>query len=175
VVGYVGGLRNRHDVRRLAELARVPGIRPVIVGDGPQRDWLEQRLPRAKFTGRLGTGDLAAVLPTLDLLVHPGTRETCCHALREAAAAGVPVVAPRSGGAPEVVRHLETGLLYDPAHQSGFRQAVEALATDRHRHLLGARARELSTRSWADAVDELVRQHYQPLVESGSTPERNAL
>ena len=38
VVGYVGGLHKRHGVRRLAELADVPGIRPVIIGDGPERE-----------------------------------------------------------------------------------------------------------------------------------------
>ncbi|WP_036506171.1 glycosyltransferase [Nocardioides sp. URHA0020] len=164
VVGYVGSLRNRHDVRRLVELAQVPGIRPVIVGDGPQRGWLEARLPGAKLTGSLSTGDLAAVLPTFDLLVHPGTRETCCHALREAAASGVPVVAPRSGGAPDVVRHLETGLLYDDARRFGLRDAVDALAADRSRGLLGVRARDLASRSWPDAVDELVEHHYRPVV-----------
>lgn len=169
VVGYVGGLRNRHDVRRLAELAQVPGIRPVIVGDGPQRRWLETRLPGAKFTGTLSAGDLTTVLPSLDVLVHPGERETCCHALREAAASGVPVVAPRSGGAPDVVRHLETGLLYDESQRHGLRDAVHALAADHSRALLGERARELATRSWSEAVDELVEYHYRPLVARDAT------
>jgi phosphatidylinositol alpha 1,6-mannosyltransferase len=164
VVGYVGSLRNRHDVRRLAALVRVPGIRPVVIGDGPQRSWLEKRLHGAKFTGELGTGDLAAALPSLDLVVHPGEHETCCHALREAGASGVPVVAPRAGGAPDVVRHLETGLLYDPADEHGLARAVTAVAADRHRALLGQRGRELATRDWRTAVDELVEQHYRRLV-----------
>lgn len=169
VVGYVGSLRNRHDVRRLVELSQVPGIRPVIVGDGPQRSWLEARLPGAKFTGTLSTGDLTAVLPSFDLLVHPGERETCCHALREAGASGVPVVAPRSGGAPDVLRHLETGLLYDETHRHGLRDAVHALAADRSRALLGERGRALATRSWSDAVDELVEYHYRPLAARDAT------
>ncbi|GAW50490.1 MULTISPECIES: glycosyltransferase [unclassified Nocardioides] len=164
VVGYVGSLRKRHDVRRLAALARVPGIRPVVVGDGPQRAWLEGRLHGARFTGALGTGDLTAVLPSLDLLVHPGEHETCCHPLREAGASGVPVVAPRAGGAPDVVRHLESGLLYDPADEHGLARAVSAVAADRHRSLLGARGRELAVRDWTSAVDELVERHYLPLV-----------
>jgi phosphatidylinositol alpha 1,6-mannosyltransferase len=168
VVGYVGSLRKRHDVRRLAALARVPGIRPVVVGDGPQRAWLEGRLHGARFTGALGTGDLTAVLPSLDLLVHPGQHETCCHPLREAGASGVPVVAARAGGAPDVVRHLETGLLYDPADDHGLARAVTAVAGDRHRALLGARARELAVRDWTTAVDELVEQHYRPLVVPGT-------
>lgn len=164
VVGYVGALRKHHGVRRLRALSRVPGIRPVIVGDGPQRGWLEKHLPGAKFTGALNTGELAAVLPPFDVLVHPGEQETCCHALREAAASGVPVVAPHAGGAPDVVRNLETGLLYEPTDDSGLARAVAAVAADGRRDLLGARARELCTRDWRAAADELVERHYLDLI-----------
>ncbi len=157
VVGYVGGLAKRHGVRRLAELACVPGTRAVLIGAGSQRAWLENRLPGARLTGALSTGDLTVALPSLDVLVHPGEHQTCCHALREAAASGVPVVAPRAGGAMDAVGHLETGLLYDPADPRGLRRAVEAVAADPHRALLGARGREVaSRRTWTDAVDELL-------------------
>ena len=161
VVGYAGSLHKRHGVRRLAELASVEGIRLVVIGEGPDREWLERRLPGARFTGPLQTGDLTVALPTLDVLVHPGEHETDCHALREAAASGVPVVAPRSGGAVDVVRHLETGLLYDPADPRDQRRAVAAIAADRHRGLLGEAARATAARrTWVDAVDELVASHY---------------
>lgn len=166
VVGFVGSLHRRHGVRRLAELATIPGIRPVVIGDGPQREWLRSRLPEARFTGTLATGDLSVALPSLDLLVHPGERETCSHVLREAAASSVPVVAPRSGGAVDVVCAMETGLLYDAADPNGLRRAVAAVAADTQRGLLGVRARELAgARSWMFAVDELVSQHHRPLVD----------
>jgi phosphatidylinositol alpha 1,6-mannosyltransferase len=170
VVGHLGGLGSKPDARRLAELASVPGIRPVVLGDGPHRGWLEGRLPGARFTGALGPGDLSVALASLDVLVHPGEHETCAHALREAAASGVPVVAPRSGGARDVVRHLESGLLYDPADPRAWRRAVAAVAGDRQRALLGMRGRELvAARSWRDAVDELVAEHYAPLVTGRAT------
>jgi phosphatidylinositol alpha 1,6-mannosyltransferase len=161
VVGYVGGLHQRHGVRRLPEVAAVPGTRLVVIGAGPRREWLAARAPGARFVGPLQTGDLTIALPSLDVLVHPGVHETCCHVLREAAASGVPVVAPRAGGAPDVVRHLETGLLYDPADPRDLARAVAAVVADRHRWLLGHRARELAQlRSWTTAVDELVGEHY---------------
>ena len=169
LVGYVGGLRNRHDVRRLAELGSVRGTRLVVVGDGPQRRWLETRLPTARFLGPLGTGALAATLANLDVLVHPGLTETCCHALREAAASGVPVVAPAAGGAIDVVRPMETGLLHDPRDPHGLVRALDAVVADRQRSLLGDHARMLAEwRTWDEAVDELVRDHYLPLVETRS-------
>jgi len=157
VVGYAGRLAKPHGVRRLAALGAVPGIRPVVIGDGPQRGWLEQRLVGARFTGPLGTGDLAVALASLDVLVHTGEREGCAHTLREAAASGVPVVAPRAGAAAEVVRHLETGLLHEPGNDRSFVDAVEAVVADPQRALLGRRGRELAAlRSWLDAADELL-------------------
>ena len=165
VVGYVGGLHKQHGVRRLAALADLPGVRPVLIGDGPERGRLESLLPEAKMLGTLRTGDLTVALPSLDVLVHPGEHQTCAHVLREAAASGVPVVAPRSGGAPETVRHLESGLLYDPRARRGLLDAVDAVVRDQRRTLLGSRARELALgRTWVDAVDELVATHLLPLV-----------
>ena len=157
VVGFVGSLHKRHGVRALAGLADVPGISPVIIGDGPQRDWLADRLPTARFTGALETGDLTVAMASLDVLVHPGERETCCHALREASASGLPIVAPRAGGAHSWVRPLETGLLYDPEEEHGLVRAVHAVASDSRRDLLGAEGRRRAqARGWDDAVDELV-------------------
>ena len=156
VVGFVGSLHKRHGVRRLAALAQVPGIRPVVVGEGPQREWLQSRLPGARFTGVLGSGDLAVALASTDVVVHPGEHETCSHVLREAGASGVPVVGPRAGGAREVVRHLETGLLHEPGDAHALARAVAAVAGDPRRALLGERGREVALeRTWAVAVDEL--------------------
>lgn len=165
VVGYVGSLRRHHGVRTLKQLGEVPGIRPVLVGDGPQRSWLRARLPDAKLTGSLQTGDLSRAMASFDLLIHPGAEETCAHALRQAAASGVPVVAPRSGGAIDVVRSLETGLLYDPTSEHALSRAVAAVAADQHRVLMGRRGRELALdRPWRIAVDELVEAHHGVLV-----------
>ncbi|MEX0428845.1 glycosyltransferase [Nocardioides sp. DS6] len=157
VVGYAGRLAKPHGVRHLAALGAVPGIRPVVIGAGPQRGWLEQRLVGARFTGPLGTGDLAVALASLDVLVHTGEREGCAHTLREAAASGLPVVAPRSGAAVEVVRHLETGVLYEPGRERALLEAVSAVVADPHRALLGRHGRELAEqRSWTEAADELL-------------------
>jgi phosphatidylinositol alpha 1,6-mannosyltransferase len=169
VVGFVGSLHRRHDVRRLVDLAEVPGARLVVVGEGPQRRWLQARLPAARFTGELHGGHLASAIASLDALVHPATDLTCAHALREAAASGVPVVAARSGGATDVVRDLETGLLFDPGTRHGFRDAVDAVVADRHRGLLGTHGRDLALRrSWPEAADELVAGPYASALARGS-------
>ncbi|MFW6774598.1 glycosyltransferase [Nocardioides sp. CPCC 205120] len=172
VVGYVGALEKDHGVRRLPEVAAVPGTRLVVVGQGSQREWLTHRLagvtgPGAKLAGPLTAGDLTTAVASLDVLVHPGEHLTCAHTLREAAASGVPVVAARTGGARDVVAHLESGLLFDPSTPRGLRDAVEAVTADRHRGLMGAHGRELALqRSWHDAVDELVERHYASVLDA---------
>lgn len=174
VVGYVGALEKSHGVRRLTEVGAVPGVRLVVIGQGSQRDWLAHRLctpgsARATFAGPLTAGDLATAVASLDVLVHPGAHLTCAHALREASASGVPVVAARSGGARDVVSPMESGLLFDVADPRALRSAVSSVVADRHRALMGTHGREVAQqRGWRAAVDELVDEHYVGLVGTAS-------
>lgn len=162
VVGYVGSLHKRNGVRRLADVARVPGVRLVVIGDGPQKGWIARQLPSARLLGPLPTGELTTALASLDVLVHPGRLETDAHVLREAAASGVPVVASGAGGHLDAVVDGVTGLLAHPDEPTALRRAVAALAADPAlRARMGTAARERATRwDWTDAVDELVAVHY---------------
>jgi phosphatidylinositol alpha 1,6-mannosyltransferase len=168
-VGYVGRLAPEKQVRRLEEVAQVPGTRLVVVGDGPSRGSLERLLPQAKFTGMLRGQDLARAFATLDVFVHTGEAETFCQTIQEAQASGVPVVAPASGGPLDLVEHGRTGLLYDPSDSRSLRQAVSALVADpRLRHSLAQEAlARVGQRSWAGVVDELVTRHYAAVVDGG--------
>lgn len=157
VVGFVGSLRKRHGVRRLAEITHVPGVRVVVIGEGPQSAWIRHSVPAAFVTGHLTGHDLSRAMASLDILVQPGTRTTRAAALREAAASGVPAVAPRAGGAPDVVRHLETGILYPPDEPAALADAVAAVRADPQRALLGSAARATALqRPWSAACDELL-------------------
>lgn len=157
VVGYVGALKRDKQVRRLVELASVPGIRLVVIGEGPEQAWLADRLPHAHFTGPLGRDALAHAMASLDVLVHPGESQTFCHAVREAQASGVAVVAPAAGGAVDAVRHDRTGLLYDPAEPRELRAAVGALVTSPAlRDRLARTALTVPQRDWPTASAELV-------------------
>lgn len=167
VVGYVGGLHKRHGVRRLAELGDLPGVRLVVIGAGPQAAWLGDRLPRAKVLGPMTSGDLGTAIASLDVLVDTSPQRTCGHALRAAAASGVPVIAPRQGAAVEVVQDGRSGLLYEPGDPVALAQAVSALQDQGLRTSLGLAARaRIERRNWTDAVDELVVEHYPAALAS---------
>jgi phosphatidylinositol alpha 1,6-mannosyltransferase len=168
VVGYVGRLAQEKKVRRLVEVARIPGIQLVMVGDGPSRGWLERNLPDARFTGMLRGQDLARAFASLDVFVHTGEAETFCQTVQEAQASGVPVVAPAVGGPVDLVDHGRTGLLYDPADKRSLRRAVATLVGDAalRESMAGQALDGVAQRSWAAVVDELVSDHYAAVVRS---------
>jgi phosphatidylinositol alpha 1,6-mannosyltransferase len=169
VVGYVGRLAPEKQVRRLVELASVPGVCLVVVGDGPARDWLERRLPGATFTGMLRDKELARAFASLDVFVHPGEAETFCQTVQEAQASGVPVVAPAAGGPLDLVDDGRSGVLYDPAAPGALRRAVGELVRDPglRADLAGEALTTVAARSWAAVVDELVGAHYAAVAGTG--------
>jgi phosphatidylinositol alpha 1,6-mannosyltransferase len=163
VVGYVGRLAAEKQVRRLRELSSVPGIRLVVIGDGPELKWLRKKLPEAKFTGLLTGVDLATAFASLDVFVHTGENETFCQTIQEAQASGVPVIAPARGGPLDLVQPEHTGLLYDVDEPEALRRAVRRLAADDSlRVALAANGlARVASRTWADVVDELITTHYR--------------
>ena len=173
VVGYVGRLAPEKQVRRLVDVARIPGVRLVVIGDGPERAWLEKYLPDAKFTGMLRGEDLAQTFASLDVFVHTGEAETFCQTVQEAQASGVPVVAPAAGGPVDLVTGGHTGLLYDPTEQKSLRRTVSTLVgNEQLRARIATRAlAQVAGRTWQHVVDELVSRHYAAVLtdEEGRT------
>lgn len=179
VVGYVGRLAPEKELDRLADVARVPGVRLVLVGDGPDRARTAALLAEAVASapGRpnrppvlLGarSGEaLADAYGLLDVFVHTGTRETFGQTLQEAHASGLPVVAPARGGPLDLVEHGCTGLLVDPDRRGTLAAAVAALVGDPALRARMGRAGRVSVegRTWAGVTAELVG-HYEAAVDA---------
>jgi glycosyltransferase involved in cell wall biosynthesis len=108
----------------------VPGLRALVIGDGPLRPEAEahaRRLgveQRTVFTGL--REDVPDLLAGMDVLVFSSTREGLSIAMLEAMAAGVPVVATRVGGNPELIDSGVSGFLVP----SGDAPALAAHITD---------------------------------------------
>jgi phosphatidylinositol alpha 1,6-mannosyltransferase len=162
LVGYVGRLAVEKRVDLLASTAGLPGIRVVVVGDGPARVSLERALPTAAFVGARYGEQLARLFASFDIFVHTGPLETFCQAAQEALASGVPVVAPAAGGPLDLVQHGRTGYLVPPSDGAAITTAVAALAADpERRRAFGLAARDaVAGRTWAAVGDELIG-HYR--------------
>ena len=145
--------RNKgHDVLLTAMKELLPrhnNIRGVIVGEGPERRFLEDRIGSLGMNGRvLLAGMRQDVLPFLrraDVVVLSTIgREGLSVALIEGAAAGRPLVGSDLGGIPEVIEHGVNGLLFRPGDSRELVRALERLITDPElRERMGQRSRTL--------------------------------
>lgn len=172
VAGHVGPLVRRKVIQRLATVARLPGVRLVVLGDGPGTDTL--RAAGAKVIPHATGVERARCLATFDVLLQPRKKEAYAPAVHEALACGVPVIAFESGTAAALVRHEHNGLLV-PTERGGkaFSRAVARLAVSPDlRYGLASRAREsVSDRTWDDAVAELLDVYYPAAVHGSRAPE----
>lgn len=174
LLGYVGRLAPEKELHRLVELAHLPGTRLVLVGEGPSRNELGARLSEAvassgrrpnlppAFLGPRTGVALARAYAALDVFVHTGTKETFGQTLQEAAATGLPVVAPAAGGPLDLVADGVSGALYDPAVPGALRAAAAPIVGDASlRSRMGrAGAERVADRSWSALTGQLVG-HYE--------------
>lgn len=89
LVGYVGRLAPEKHVQLLRATCDLPGVRVVIVGDGPTGRQLRNALPSAVFLGRRTGADLASIYASLDVFAHTGPFETFGLTVQEAMASGL--------------------------------------------------------------------------------------
>lgn len=116
----------------------------VVVGDGPARVEVEASLAalpqgRVRRLGALQPRALPALYAAADLYLWPAVHEAFGMAFLEAQAAGLPVVAGRERGVPELVREGESGLLVPPRDGPAFAAAVRTLLQDGPRRAAMAR------------------------------------
>lgn len=171
LVGYVGRLAKEKDLHHLLHLQDIPGIRLVMIGDGPEQEDLQRLLPDALFVGAKYDDELTTLIATLDIFIHPGAKETFCQAVQEGLASGVPAVGPAAGGLKDRICHGVNGLHYDHQDVAGMRAAVARLAGDATlRHRMGTVAREaIMDRSWGKVTEQLISHYRDAIAASNPT------
>ncbi len=183
IVLYAGRLIPWKGVQyALTALAGVPGAVLLVAGDGHYRGALEEQAGqegvagRTHFLGNVPHGDLPRLLGISDVLVATSfASETFGIALVEAQSCGVPVVASRFGGFPEVVQDGVTGLLVPPQDPRALAGALrELLADPARRQEMGQAGRRWVWERFhwekvAERVLEAYRQVLQPISRPAST------
>lgn len=177
VIAHVSRIAAEKNIAYLGRaLARVaeerPGVRLLIVGDGPERPELEKALgPDARFVGYRSGDDLADHYAAADLFAFASLTETFGNVLLEAMASGLPVVAIRSGGPGEIVREGVTGLLVEPDDDADvFAARVVSLVDEpaRRRGMASAAREHAVSQSWESIMGGL-RDRYRAIVEEAPT------
>jgi len=157
-----------------------PKARLVLVGDGPARHDLTNRISKlglataVEFTGTVAPETVPELMNQATIVVIPSRLEGFGLVALEAALMERPVVAMSVGGLPEVVRHQHTGLLVEPENTAALADAViyllrnPAAATQMGQ---AARLRAQQAFNWyahVDAYDNL----YEKLVTDSSSTSR---
>ena len=130
--------------------------RLLIAGDGPAHADVRQALAgsadRIVWLGRVAETELPRVYASADLYVWPAIGEAWGMTLLEAQSAGLPVVAGRSGGIPDIVADGETGILVPAGDARAFALAMAALLDGAPRRRMMGDAAQVRMRARHDIV-----------------------
>ena len=131
---FLGRLSYEKSIDRVISIfaeisAKLPDIRLMIIGDGPEREKLEKQAKRLKvekgviFTGILRGQALLEALQANDVFITASESENQPLTMLEAQAVGLPLVAVAAGGLPEIVRDGTNGRLFRPGNDKRRRPA----------------------------------------------------
>jgi glycogen synthase len=136
----VGRLAPQKGVSTLVEAAGLlkdPSAKVLLVGDGSERPKLEREAKRigvgdrVRFEGFVAHERRPAALVHVDLLVLPSLYEELGTVLLEAMQAGLPVVASKTGGIPDVIEDGVNGMLVLPGEPEALARAIDRFLADR--------------------------------------------
>ena len=140
--------------------------RVVVIGEGPARDWFENRLPNAIFVGHQVGDDLARALASTDVFFNPSITEAFGNVTLESMACALPIVAAEATGTTTLVRDGQNGTLVEPGDAEAFADALEAYARDpalRERHGAAGLA-YAETQDW-DRINSVVLKTYERVIK----------
>ena len=144
--------------------SEVPGLEVLVVGDGPERGRLEALATRlgvagaVRFLGARPHHEMPGLLSSAEIAVIPSLMEATSVAGLEAMSCGLPLVASRVGGLPEIVGE-GTGLLVPAADPEALAGAVLTLLADPELDAWGHRARSAVVENWSN--ERLVARHLE--------------
>lgn len=137
-------------------LVRIPDVKLLIVGEGPDRAILEKRVRDLHFErsvtllGKLSQKDLFEYIKASDVFVLNTAYEGFSHQLLEVMALGTPIVTTPVGGNPEVVNDRVQGLLVPWNDHKAIEEACVMLHEHSSLALDLARAAEEKVKEWSD-------------------------
>jgi len=137
-VGDLCVRKNQNEfIRALDPLAKRKNFKLLFAGELPRNAYggefqrLIHERPWCEYIGFIDRKELKARLAAASFVALPTLEDNCPMVVLEAMAAGVPVLASKVGGVPELINSEKNGLLCDPARPESFREGVQQLLEDR--------------------------------------------
>jgi glycosyltransferase involved in cell wall biosynthesis len=168
-LAFAGRLTAQKSLHLAVEaLARTDGVSLVIAGEGPDRSELERLsaqlgiADRVRFLGPQPRRGVLELFRAADAAILSSSWENFPHTVVEALAVGTPVVATRTGGVAEVVRHEHNGLLVDPGDAAELAAQIRRFFADEG---LRERLRATAAPSVADYAPERVFSRLEETLE----------
>jgi len=166
-IATITALKNQNGLIRA--LDRIGGKNGLIVafygsnsGDACWNEFsqLLKSRPWCQYRGFAQRSELGRILSDATMLILPSLEENCPMVILEAMAAGVPVVASRVGGVPEVVEDGVTGLLFEPHDSASICGAVQQLVENpAMRESMARRSRAVAMQRFEPGV--IARRHLE--------------
>jgi teichuronic acid biosynthesis glycosyltransferase TuaC len=171
----VAYLDSRKRVRDLVDAIHAVGapLRAVFAGAGPELGYRAQP-GRIDYIGPRSNGDVPRLLAAADVTVLPSEREGLPTALVEAGAAGVPIIASRAGGTPELLAE-DRGVLLDEISPGSIADALRGFladrraAADRAARLRAHVLEEYDVDGAAERLEAIYRQVASPVARGRSS------
>lgn len=187
VLATVGSLIERKGVDRLISAVKLlehhyPDLHLVVIGDGEQRDELAQQVAKLHLMKRIHfVGEQTNVANWLsggvDAFISGARTEAFGLVLGEAALAGLPIIAPSTGGIPEFITHNDTGILYENCGVAPIVHAIETLLDDQPlQKKLGTNAfNYVSTQLSIERNTQAIQSLYLAKIAQSSVPKISLL
>ncbi|HET8865375.1 MAG TPA: glycosyltransferase, partial [Gracilimonas sp.] len=119
----------RHSVQQIA--AGNNKVKPLVVGDGPAKEELQELMPEACFTGFLEGNELAKAYASSDVFLFPSHTETFGNVTLEAMSSGLPCLVADATGSKSLVEDGINGFLAEPENRSDFAKKLSLIVSDK--------------------------------------------
>ena len=168
-------------LRAFAGIAKTyENVSLVIIGDGPERENLEDRVrvmgmnDRVKFTGMIPYSKLPAYMASADVFATASVTEVHPLSVIEALASGLPVVGIQSPGVGDTVEDGVTGYLAPEEDLAVFTAKLSRIITDHEaRKQMSLNAREVSLTYSIENTTQIMIDRYQKLYHEYSGKKQN--
>ena len=147
-------------------------VKALVVGDGPEKQRFEARLPDAIFTGHLSGESLARAYASADIFFNASVTETFGNVTLEAMASGLPLVCANATGSRSLVHRGENGFLAREVSAAAFARELEKLIDNPGLRTKMAQAslQFSDAYTWNSVLGRLFDQYCDVLEKRGSSP-----